>query len=90
MFVASNSRGELCAYLFTQQSISGQKLELLCKTQLLKGHNPIVLAGGRLSLRMKSGAIDAWLLESHKPLYEQGNNSAKALQKRQVPPPEFC
>jgi hypothetical protein len=79
--VAANSNSELWAYLFTQQSVSGQKLDLLCKTTLLKGHTPVVLAGGRLSMRMKSGAIDGWMLESHKPLYEQGS-SAKQLQKR--------
>lgn len=81
VFVAANSSSELWAYLFTQQSVSGPKLELLCKTVLLKGHTPVVLAGGRLSMRMKSGAIDGWMLESHKPLYEQGS-SGKQLAKR--------
>jgi hypothetical protein len=81
VFVAANSNSELWAYLFTQQSVSGQKLEVLCKTTLLKGHTPVVLSCGRLSMRMKSGAIDGWMLESHKPLYEQGS-SAKQLQKR--------
>jgi hypothetical protein len=81
VFVAANSNSELWAYLFTQQSVSGQKLELLCRTVLLKGHTPVVLAGGRLSMRMKSGALDNWLLESHKPLFEQGS-SAKQLSKR--------
>lgn len=89
LFIAVNSNGVLWAYQFVQQSVSGQKLELLCKTVLLKGHTPVVLAGGRVSLRMKSGAMDQWILESHKALYEQGD-SAKHLQRRCVATTLIC
>ncbi len=80
LFVASNNKGQLFTYLLTQQSLSGQQLELLATASLPAGHKPILLADGRLSVRFKSGAVDMWTLETHKPLLEQGD--AKQLQKR--------
>jgi hypothetical protein len=82
LFVASNSKGQLFTYLLTHQSLSGQQLELLATVSLPVGHKPILLADGRLSVRLKSGAVDTWTLETHKPMSEQGD--AKLLQKRRV------
>lgn len=80
LFVASNSKGQLFTYLLTQQWLSGQQLELLATVSLPVGHKPILLADGRLSVRFKSGVVDTWTLETHKPLLEQGD--AKQLQRR--------
>lgn len=81
LFVASNTKGQLFTYLLTQQSLSGQKLELLSAVSLPVGHKPVLLADGRLSVRLKSGAVDTWVLETHKPLLEQGGD-VKQLQRR--------
>jgi hypothetical protein len=83
LFVASNSKGQLFTYLLTQQSMSGQKLELLAAQSLPVGHKPVLLADGWLSVRLKSGAVDTWVLETHKPLLEQGSDS-KQLHKKWV------
>jgi hypothetical protein len=81
LLVASNSRGLLYTYLLTQQSLSGQQLELLATVSLPAGHRPVLLADGRLSVRLKSGAVDTWVLETHKSLLEHGSD-IKQLQRR--------
>jgi hypothetical protein len=81
LLVASNSRGLLYTYLLTQQSLSGQQLELLAAVSLPAGHRPVLLADGRLSVRLKSGAVDTWVLETHKALLEHGSD-IKQLQRR--------
>lgn len=81
LFVATNSRGQMYTYLLPQLSLSGQQLELLATVSLPVGYKPVLLADGRLSVRLKSGAVDTWVLETHKPLLEHGGD-AKQLQKR--------
>lgn len=81
LFIATNSLGKLYTYLLVQQSLSGQQLELLAVTSLPVGYKPVVLAGGRLSVRLKSGAVDTWVLETHKPLLDHSGD-AKQLQRR--------
>lgn len=81
LFVASNSRGQLHTYLLTQQSTSGQQLQLLATASLPVGHKPVLLADGRLSVRLKSGAVDTFVLETHKPLLEHSSD-IKQLQRR--------
>ena len=81
LFIATNSKGQLFTYLLVQQSLSGQQLELLSVGSLPVGHKPVLLTGGRLSVRLKSGAVDTWVLETHKPLLDHGGD-AKQLQKR--------
>ncbi|KAF8062105.1 WDR19 [Scenedesmus sp. PABB004] len=81
VLAAANAAGELWAYAFVQQSVGGQRLEPLCAASLPRGHTPVVLANGRLTVRLSSGALDASLLDSHKPLHEPGGG-AKQLAKR--------
>jgi hypothetical protein len=81
LFVASNSRGQLYTYLLTQQSLSGQQLQLLATASLAVGHKPVLLADGRLSVRLKSGAVDTFVLDTHKPLLEHSSD-VKQLQGR--------
>lgn len=81
LFVASNSKGQLFTYLLTQQSLSGQQLELLATQSLPVGHKPVLLADGRLSVRLKSGAVDTWVLETHKPLLEHRSDSKQLHRK---------
>lgn len=84
VFVAASSSGRLAAYLFTPacQSVTGQGLQLLCASQLGQGQVPLVLVGGRLTVRLKSGALDTLVLDSHRPLLEQDAAGSKQLQKR--------
>jgi hypothetical protein len=81
LFIASNSKGQLFTYLLTHQSLSGQPLVLLATQSLPVGHKPVLLADGRLSVRLKSGAVDTWVLETHKPLLEQGSDSKQLHRK---------
>jgi hypothetical protein len=81
VFAALSSRGTLHTYLLTQQSLSGPGLELLGSVVLPSGHTPVVLSGGRLFVRLKSGVLDSWLLDTHKALLDQDCSGAKALTK---------
>jgi hypothetical protein len=84
VFVAANSRGVLHTYLLTQQSLSGQRLELLATASLPSGHTPVLLSGGQLSVRLKSGVLDSWLLDTHRQLLDQDSQGTKQQQKRCV------
>eukprot|EP00879_Flechtneria_rotunda_P026426 GHRR01028175.1.p1 GENE.GHRR01028175.1~~GHRR01028175.1.p1 ORF type:complete len:731 (+),score=226.61 GHRR01028175.1:88-2280(+) len=81
LFIATNNNNDMFVYLFTHHSVSGQKLELLSRTTLGKGHAAVVSAAGRLTVRLNSGALDNKVLESHRPLYDQ-DSSGKHLQKK--------
>lgn len=83
VFVATNGSGQLHTYLLAQQSLSRQGLQLLATAALPSGHMPVLLTQGRLHLRLKSGVLDSWLLDTHRPLLDQDSGSgSKQLQKR--------
>jgi hypothetical protein len=42
---------------------------------------PFCYSGGRLTVRLASGALDSFVLDSHKPLYEL-DMSIKQLQQK--------
>jgi len=57
---------QIWAYLFVSQIATGPGLQLLGCMQLPATHVPVVVANGAVTCRLKSGALDTIVLESHR------------------------
>lgn len=66
-FVVSDGTG-LHTYLCTPAGAAGAGVQLLCRTALPATHVPVVVANGAVTCRLKSGALDKLVVESHRAL----------------------
>jgi WD repeat-containing protein 19 len=71
VFVASDGAA-LYAYLFTLPLPTAPSLQLLCRTPLPATHAPVAVLNGAVACRLKNGALDTILLDSHRALQGGG------------------
>ena len=62
------SQGEVNVYLYTPVSLNGPKVELVSKESIPGSHTPLLLCNGTITCRLRTGAIDNIVLESHRLL----------------------
>lgn len=67
VFVVADRTG-LYVYLHSPVSLTGAKVEFLSKQPLQSSHCPLVCCNGSVGCRLKSGALDSVVLETHRSL----------------------
>ncbi len=81
MFVASDG-SSLWIYVHAPSSASGPSLSLVSKARLPATHTPLVLDNGSVHCRLKSGAMDVMVLETHRALQAEAATSKGMQQKK--------
>lgn len=71
------SQGEVNVYLYTPVSLNGPKVELVSKETIPPSHTPLLLNNGTITCRLRTGAIDNVVLESHRLLQGNANSAQK-------------
>jgi WD repeat-containing protein 19 len=65
VFVVADSQG-LYVYLYHAVSITGAKIDFVGKQPLQASHTPLMCSNGNIGCRLKSGALDTVILETHR------------------------
>lgn len=82
VFVVADGSG-LYIYLHRPVSLSGPKLDFLSKQPLQASHTALTCCNGAIGCRLKSGALDTVILETHRAVATASDNMAKTTpQKR--------
>jgi hypothetical protein len=71
VFVVSDS-ATLSAYLIAPPAPASPALQQLCRTPLPATHAPVAAVNGAVTCRLKSGALDTIVLDSHRALQGGG------------------
>jgi hypothetical protein len=88
LVVAAHGGGELLAYVAVPPPLAPPGPQLLCRAALPATHVPLVLLNGAVTCRVRNGALDSIMLESHTALQggppdaAVGAGAKGSLQKR--------